>query len=281
MPRRRFHATLPPSSSASLVTTLTCGFPYHSHNASWPRGGPRTPLCAPVSQAAQQLKNPPSMIWRQRALTCRAALPTYSIGMRLLHRHKNAHTLTHTHTLMGDMRPADAATVSGDTFLTALNLSGRVSQLSPASACRRDCCCCCCWRSLTHFFFLSSVGTAPQTVFADCATRHAIGPTKRENTTLSLLFLSFFAQHEYRDRTHTLAEVHLIVSVVLHFGHAGVSLLEHISASPLGVFTHQNCRYSLTRLNVYVVFPHSRSPFLLLSPLNLNVCYFVRKKVVL
>lgn len=97
MPRRRFHATLPPS-SASLVTTLTCGFPYHSHNASWPRGGPRTPLCAPVSQAAQQLKNPPSMIWRQCALTCRAALPTYSIGMRLLHRHKNAHTLTHTHT---------------------------------------------------------------------------------------------------------------------------------------------------------------------------------------
>lgn len=151
MPRRRFHATLSPS-SASLVTTLTCGFPYHSHNASWPRGGPRTPLCAPVSQAAQQLKNPPSMIWRQCALTCRAALPTYSIGMRLLHRHKNAHTLTHIHTLMGDMRPADAATVSGDTFLTAIYLSGRVSQLSPASACCCDCCCCCCWRSLTHFF---------------------------------------------------------------------------------------------------------------------------------
>lgn len=137
------------------------------------------------------------MIRRQRALTCRAALPTYSIGMRLLHRHKNART--HAHTLTGDMRPADAATVSGDTFLTALYLSGRVSQLSAARACLCDCCCC--WRSLTHFFFppLSSVGTAPQTVFADCATRHAIGPTKRENATPSLFFLSLFAQHEYRD----------------------------------------------------------------------------------
>lgn len=148
MPRRRFHATLPPSPSASLVTSLTCGVPCHSHNASWPRRGPRTPLCAPVSQAAQQLKNPPCMIWRQRALTCRAALPTYSIGMRSCTDTKT-HTRSRTHTLMGDMRPADAATVSGDTFLTTLYLS----QLSPAWACRCDCCCCCCWRSLTHFFF--------------------------------------------------------------------------------------------------------------------------------
>lgn len=42
-------------------------------------------------------------------MTCRAALPTTSIGMSLLHTQ-------HSH---GDMRPADPATVSGASFHTA------------------------------------------------------------------------------------------------------------------------------------------------------------------
>lgn len=77
---------------------------------------------------------------------------------------------------------------------TPLYLPGRVSQLSPAWARRCDCCCCCCWRSLTHFFPppLSSVGTALQTVFADCATRHAIGPTEREKRSSVVVFLAAF-----------------------------------------------------------------------------------------
>lgn len=88
----------------------------------------------------------------------------------------------------------------------------------------------------------------------------------------------FFAQHEYRDWTHTLAEVHLIVSVVLHFGHAG--FLCWSTFQPLrSAFSRTKTVDILSRDSTSTSFFHtaSRLFFLLLSNLNLNVCYFVRK----
>lgn len=72
------------------------------------------------------------MISRQHALTCRAALPTYSIGMRLRRTHTRTHARTHTGARHshGDMRPADAATVSGASFLMALLSLRRIELLS-------------------------------------------------------------------------------------------------------------------------------------------------------
>jgi len=83
-------------------------------------GGPPDPGLVTPGPGGM-LKNPPFMIWRQRALTCRAALPT-TIGMSLRRSHTHTHTthtqdthtlslsLSLTHTLAqhshGDMRPA-------------------------------------------------------------------------------------------------------------------------------------------------------------------------------
>lgn len=81
----------------------------------------------------------------KHALTCRAALPTYSIGMRVLHT--AAHTSSqHTHSvLMGTCGQQTQAMVSGATFLTALLSLGGI-QLSLASI--YGCCYyfSCCWR---------------------------------------------------------------------------------------------------------------------------------------
>lgn len=63
-----------------------------------PLWGLRTPVCAPLEPDSSW--RIPLMIWRQHTLTCRAALPTYSIGMRLLHTHSRTHTVAHN-TLMG------------------------------------------------------------------------------------------------------------------------------------------------------------------------------------
>lgn len=100
------------------------------------------------------------MIWRKKhALTCRAALLTYSIGMRVLHT--RAHTSSqHTYSvLMGTCGQQTQVMVSGATFLTALlSLGSKKLSLASIYCCR--CCCYCCWRkgkfNWLHFFFLST-----------------------------------------------------------------------------------------------------------------------------
>lgn len=101
-----------------------------------PHRGPRTPVCAPLEAGCSRRIS--LMIWRQHALTCRAALPTYSIGMRLQRTHTLARTHARTHAgaqhSHGDMRPADAATVSEDSFLTALLSFRRIKLLSATAS---------------------------------------------------------------------------------------------------------------------------------------------------
>lgn len=93
--------------------------------AGVPHRSPRTPVCAPLEAAAEE-----SLLWYGGSTRWRVAprvRPIVSVCVFSAHTHTLTRTQARTHTgaqhSHGDMRPADAATVSGASFLNGAFMS--------------------------------------------------------------------------------------------------------------------------------------------------------------